>query len=333
MRAHAPKPIQRRAAPRKSVAGLGLGLLLTLGSCASIPSYEEKVRSLPADDFIEIDGVTVHIETAGNPDSMSPVILVHGFGASSYSWRKVAPELASHHRVVAVDLVGFGLTERPQERSHYTRSGQVRVLSGIVDHFGWDSAHFVGHSYGGGLIMSLAHLEPHKVRSLVLVGSTAPNYSDLRRHFFGRQPFATFFARLFLRPYFVERSLERSFFDDQLATNELIDAYLERIRVEGAGRAFAGLTAPAEPDPRFANLTYPSLEQPTLAIWGSHDPLIPAEGARKSIATMPDSRFVEIEECGHLPMEEKPAQMLAELLPFLDQVDSDFQGKISRVSR
>lgn len=298
----------------------------TLSGCASLPSREQVLDRLPAAQLVEIDGVSVHVEVQGAPEA-TPVVLVHGFGASSYSWRKVVPALAEEHRVVTVDLIGFGLTERPRDLERYTRTGQVRMLSGLVDHFGWDSAHFVGHSYGGGLVMSLAHLEPEKVRSLVLVGSTAPIYADYRRNFFGRQPFATLAARLFLRPYFVRRSLERSLWDDQLATEELIAAYLERVRIEGAPRAFEGLTAPAEPDPRFADLTYPSIEQPTLAVWGADDVLIPAAGARKSIGSIPDSRFVVIEECGHLPMEEAPEKLASEMLPFLERIDHGSGGR------
>ncbi|MCP4201025.1 MAG: alpha/beta hydrolase [bacterium] len=324
-------PAWTRAAFRNAAASWHLALTallaaVALGACASLPAYDDLVERLGSGSFVEVEGARIYVETLGEPGTGSPVVLVHGYGASSYSWRHVLPALAERHQVVALDLVGFGLTERPKGKNHYSRTGQVDVLSAVVDHFGWPSAHFVGHSYGGGLVMSLAHLEPDKVRSMVLVGSTVPVYSDKRRHIFGRRPFAPPLVRAFLRPSFVRRSLRRSFYDDRAVTDELIASYLERVRVEGVTRAYVGLTAPAPSDERFDDLRYETLGQPTLAIWGSHDVLIPSEGARKAIGRFPDARFIEITECGHIPMEEKPDELVAEVLPFFAEVDSAVSG-------
>ncbi|HYG63346.1 MAG TPA: alpha/beta fold hydrolase, partial [Thermoanaerobaculia bacterium] len=82
-----------------------LSLLLT--SCASLRPFEEVRRQVPAEEFVEVDGGLVHVEQAGSGDAADAVVLLHGFGASSYGWRKVMPGLAESYRVVAPDFYGF----------------------------------------------------------------------------------------------------------------------------------------------------------------------------------------------------------------------------------
>ncbi|MFQ5526518.1 MAG: alpha/beta fold hydrolase [Thermoanaerobaculia bacterium] len=294
----------------------------SIGGCAGLVPYEEAIERLPSGEFLDIDGTSVHIERVGGGMGAGPVILVHGFGASTFSWRHVIPELSESHPVVAVDLYGFGLTERPRKRSRYSRSAQVQLLASVLEELEWPSAHFVGHSYGGGLAMSLAHTQPDKVRSLVLVGSTSPDYGDTRRTIFAVPPLANLFVHTLLRPRFVRRSLARSFHDDEAVTDDLVAAYLARVKIRGAIRAYRGLTGPRRPDPRFADFSYERLAQPTLLVWGADDQLIAADDGRAAAERLPHGRFVAIQGCGHLPMEEKPEELLAELVPFLREVDA-----------
>ncbi len=295
---------------------------LGLGACVSLVPYERAVSGLEQAQLLDLEGAAVHIERAGADTGGTPIVLVHGFGASTFSWRHVIPALAEHHPVVAVDLFGFGLSQRPREKSRYSRSGQVELLAALVDRLDLGSAHFVGHSYGGGLVMSLAYLHPGKVSSLTLVGSTAPDYPDKRRHALGVPPFANLFVHTLLRPHFVRRSLTRSFFNKDAVTPELVGAYLERVKIEGAVRAFVGLTRPARTDPRFTELSYERLAQPALLVWGAEDALIAPAAGRGAAEQLPNARFVEIPECGHLPMEEKPEQLIEAVLPFLAEVDA-----------
>src|ERR1700681_1632310 len=149
-----------------------------LSGCASYRSFTSVRSEVPQSQFVRVGGQLVHVEQAGQGE---PVLLLHGFGASSYSWRKVIPALSASHRVRAIDLNGFGYTERPTDLASYTRDGQVALILGVMDTLGIDRAHFVGHSYGGGLSMFLAFVHSERLRSLVLVDSSAPTYSDDRR--------------------------------------------------------------------------------------------------------------------------------------------------------
>src|SRR5206468_1124100 len=101
--------------------------------------------------------------------------------ASTYSWRKVIPALSASHWVIAIDLNGFGYTERPKDPASYTREGQAALILAVMDALGIDRAHVVGHSYGGGLSLFLASTHPERFRTLILVDSSAPTYPDDRR--------------------------------------------------------------------------------------------------------------------------------------------------------
>jgi pimeloyl-ACP methyl ester carboxylesterase len=292
-----------------------LVLAIALPGCVSLRSFAEIRRSLPADRFVRVGEQLVHVEQAGEGE---PVVLIHGFGASTYSWRKVMPALAAAHRVVAIDLNGFGYTQRPTNRASYTRESQAQLVLGTMDALGIDRAHIVGHSYGGGITLYLAQRHPERFRTMVLVDSSAPTYSDDRRsRAAGLRPLDAFFVRtLVLRPNAVRKGLLRSFYDDSLVTPELVRAYLDRLAVEGVSFAFYGLTAPAPPG---EPVELEKIEVPALVIWGAHDVLIAPEAGRRAAARLPHSEFVLFANSGHLPMEEEPEAFLRAVLPFLER--------------
>jgi pimeloyl-ACP methyl ester carboxylesterase len=287
---------------------------LLLAGCVSLRPFDEIRRAVPEDRFVAVGGQLVYVERTGNRGE--PVFLIHGFGGSAYSWRKVIPALAEDHRVFAVDLSGFGYTQRPKSRASYTREAQGRLVLGVMDALKIERAHIFGHSYGGGLTLALAARHPERFLSMVLVDSSAPTYSDDRRsRAAGIRPLVTLFVRSFaLRPSRVRQALQRSFHDDSQVTPELVQAYFDRLRVEGVDDAFLGLTAPAQPGER---VELETIGVPALVVWGAQDTLISVESGRRAAARMPRAEFVVIDQCGHLPMEEKPEELLRAVLPFL----------------
>ncbi len=289
-------------------------LAASLG-CTSLSPYEAVIQKVSRDQLLDVRGNTVYVETAGAGE---PILLVHGFGGSTYSWRSVMPALAQHHRVVALDLYGFGYTERPRELARYTRRGQLRLMLDVMDALGIESAHVVGHSYGGGLVTTLAIRHPERVRSLVLVDSTAPNWSVLRRRkLAGVAPLSWLFVRGFaLRPKLVRRALEHSWHEDGLVTDELVGQYTERLQIEGAVRAYRGLTASIESAAEDPLVGLQQVRQPTLVVWGEEDRLISVADGRLAASLVSGSRFVALPGTGHVPMEEQPEAFVRMLEAF-----------------
>jgi pimeloyl-ACP methyl ester carboxylesterase len=290
-------------------------LAVSLLGCAGLRSFAEIRREVPADRFVRVGDQLVHVEQMGSGE---PVVLLHGFGGSTYSWREVMPALAENHRVVAIDLNGFGYTQRPKSAASYTREGQASLVLGTLDALGIARAHVCGHSYGGGLTLYLAQSHPGRFLSMVLVDSSAPTYSDDRRsRAAALRPLSYLFLRsVALRPSTIRRSLLRSYWDDSKVTPGLVRAYFDRLRIEGVADAYHGLTAPAPPGER---VVLEKIQVPALVLWGAHDEVIRPEVGRSAAARLPHSEFVLLANSGHLPMEEEPEAFLRAVLPFLER--------------
>ncbi len=310
-----PKP-PRRAAVRCAGQLLPLLSLISLAAagCASFTPYATIRAYLPPSDLLSIDGRSVHVEQRGAGE---PLLLLHGFGESTYTWREVVPALAERYRTIAVDLNGFGYTERPKEPAAYSRDGQLRLIVSVLDALGIDSAHVGGHSYGGALSLALAARFPDRVRSLILIDSAAPTYPDETKSRLARSRTLSRLALgIALRPGSIRRSLERAYFDDSLATLETARAYASRLAIEGVLDAYVGLSQPPPSAGPPIDLT--AIAKPSLWIWGVEDRTVKIEGGRIAAAKMAGSKFVAIERSGHSPMEEKPDQVVRAMLDFLD---------------
>jgi pimeloyl-ACP methyl ester carboxylesterase len=278
----------------------------------------------PAQRFVEVDGRQVYVEQQGAGEA---VVLLHGFGESSYCWRQVIPELARSFRVVAPDLNGFGWSERPRDPRSYTLEGQEHLVLGVLAALGITRAQVVGHSYGGSLTLLLAARHPEVVRAMVLIDSAAPTYSmDRRSRLAGVRALDSLFVRFALRPGHIRSALLESVYDPALVTPELVRAYLDRLRVEGEDAAYYGLTArlPRAAAPATGpgvsgggEVKLDKIAAPALVVWGAEDRIIRVEVGRRSAHLLPAGEFVILPRTGHLPMEERPAELLGLMVPFL----------------
>lgn len=280
---------------------------------------------MPAEALIEAAGQAVYVEDrpagAAAGEKGEAVVFLHGFGASSYSWRRVTDRLPGY-RTVALDLRGFGYSERPPGIDPYTRNGQLTLVLAVMDELGIERAHVVGHSYGGALATALAVRYPARLLSLTLVDTAHPDYPVRRRTKLAAvRPLTELYIRVgALRPTLIRRALERSIADDSLVTDELVRAYSERLAIEHAPRAYYGVTAPTgEPE---ESIDLADVTLPTLVVWGEEDTLIEVEEGREAASVIACHRFVTLPAAGHLPMEERPDELTGALRQFLADPDA-----------
>jgi pimeloyl-ACP methyl ester carboxylesterase len=294
----------------------GILTLLLAGGCVPLLPYEEIHSRLPAASLVEVDGRSVHVERAGTGE---PVVLLHGFGGSTYSWRHVIDGLAADNELIAIDLNGFGYSERAREAAAYTVAGQLALVTGVMDALEIPSAHLVGHSYGGALAMHLAWRQPERVRSLILVDSAGPEYPWVRREpSAANRPLTWLFVRTrAIKRQAVVKALERSFADDNQVTPELVEAYWERVRIEGVATAFRGLTRPTDEPRELPDLA--KLDLPVLVVWGAEDELTLPEDGRAAAEMLPDAQFHLLEGVGHIPPEESPRRLVELMAGFLER--------------
>lgn len=169
-----------RRRPRRRWGQLALGLValvavaLVVNALATSAETEEARAGLGR--VVELPGDDLHVLDVG-PRSAPPIVLVHGYTASIRWWDRVIPRLARRHRVVALDLLGHGGSDKP--RDGYSIPNQARVVARALAALGVSDATVVGHSMGGSVAVALAAGHPQAVeRILVLDQATRPSFRE-----------------------------------------------------------------------------------------------------------------------------------------------------------
>ena len=305
-------------AKRELKATIGLAAIaLALGSCG-----------LSAGDAV--DGpyarlgppeapVRLYYEETGKG---SPVLLIHGFGASTFTWRHIAPELAKTHRVIAVDLKGFGQSDKPFD-SRYSVFDQAALLAQLIEDTDLHNLTLVGHSFGGGIALLLA-LEANerlkgRLARLVLLDSIA--YPQNIPVFFRLLdvPLVSHLGVSMVPASFQTRvALRIAYFDDSKIDQDEVDTYAAPLKTAAGKHAIIYSARQIVPD-GLAEISerYKTIELPTLILWCDHDRIVPFEVGLKLRRTLPNSTLRLVEDCGHMPQEEQPESTLKLLQDFL----------------
>ncbi len=304
---------------------LSLFILLLVGPfLIPIPPLQDTVppRQLadPDSRFLQVNGLDVHYKIQGQG---KPVfILLHGFGASVFSWREVMAPLAEQGTVIAYDRPAFGLTERPlrwEGVNPYSPQGQIDLLAGLMDTLGVDQAILVGNSAGGTVALQAALRIPERVQALVLVDAAVFNnvpawacsllYTPQIRH---------------LGPLLVRLIQTRgpdlirlAWHDPANITPDVLAGYQKPLRAENWDRALWELTlASCQSD---LPISLSQIIQPTLVITGDDDRLVSPEQSMRLAEDLPDATLSVLNNCGHVPHEECPEQFMTAVTTFFQQ--------------
>ncbi len=265
--------------------------------------------------FINIDGARVHYQEFGIASDPT-LILVHGYTASTYVWNMTAPALAEQgFHIVAVDLLGFGYSEKPSWFD-YSIQSQARMVERLMDRLGIGRAVLVGSSYGGAIVLTIALDHPERVEKLVLVD--AVRNDDQKRHPILRLASIPGVGEI-ITPFLVDsKLLIRKRMQSTLArpnhhliTDERIEAIRRPLRAADAHHSVLATSRNwhAERIAQDAHL----IDQPTLIIWGEDDTVIPVRHGHKLHDAILNSRLVILRNCGHVPQEEK-SELFTELV-------------------
>ena len=266
--------------------------------------------------FAQVDGLRLRYVRAGRG---SPVLLLHGFSSSLYTWRDVLPGLALRHDVVALDFPGFGASEIPADLSPERLR---RAALGLARQLELKRPAVVGHSMGGAVAAALStdpELAP--TRGAVIDAATfamGPETRPLMVQLMSRPIVAGLHDLLPLRRLTALMALREVFDDDRHVTPELVDEYVAPARRPGFTAAMLSLLrANAEVEAEIPR-RWAASRVPALVLWGRDDRWIPVAHAEKHRAARPAARVVVLERCGHMPQEEHPTQALRILSEFLD---------------
>ena len=253
----------------------------------------------------------------------SPVLLIHGFGASSFSWNHVIEPLASNHQVITLDLKGFGNSPKPRD-DMYSVYDQARLVRNFIVDKNLKDLSIVGHSFGGGVaLVTSVYLEashPGLINKLVLIDNVAyPQELPAFAKILATPILGPMVVNLLPDKTQVKILLKEVYFDDALIPQKAIDHYAENLAQDNAKYAIvtgARQLIPEDLDQFSQN--YGRLKIPTLVIWGREDEMLPLAIGERLNAELPNSELVVLDNVGHAAQEENPALILPLLENFLN---------------
>lgn len=285
---------------------LACALLLT-GRAAA----QERIQIAEKDAIVL--GQKIHYLEAGRG---APVILLHGTGGEGARWMPTIQGLAGSHRIIAIDHIGFGQSDKPL--TNYHTGVYAGFLKGLMKTIGVSKASLIGQSMGAGVALYFTIHNPEMVDRLVLV-----NGAGFRAA--GAAPVAPrvmtpedWHARQIANAGTLEESreyLEKLFYNDSLVTDKLVESNLvlrlkSAYAVEHSVGAERGLGVTTEEQVR-------ALKTPTLLAWGKDDVQATVAGAERLRAAIPGARLVLIDKAGHYPFLEHPEEFNRVVLEFL----------------
>lgn len=297
------------------------GWLVPLSGCTDVVLWRYRDDELLAtqtyalgERYAEIKGLRYCYQDYGQGD---PVIILPGLGTSIDFWQLNIPVLAQEHRVLALDLPGFGKSAKP-DVTYDLRWINDRVCE-FMDAQGVPRASFIGGSMGGQLAMLMALDHPERVDKLVLMGSSG-NWPDpgLFVNFALSVLWSEIVVGDFLRWSWPE--LYPKLFQEQTDVVRRIFRYQMAERADGVRFAPTGRAAARALKSIFYRQFRGRLDEvqrPVLLIWGAHDPVHPYEGAIGFRQKLTDARLVVVPDASHEVMLDQPAQFNNLVLRFL----------------
>lgn len=270
-------------------------------------------------EFVDVGGVRLYYFAAGSRGAGEPVVFLHGFPTSSHLWNGVVPLVPRGHRVVVVDLLGYGRSDRPAGRDLSIKGHADRVVA-LLDALGINYAVLVGHDLGGGIAQSLALRYPARVSRLCLINSVA--FEDWP----GRE------VKLVRATRSLTRFLPATWMLSVLRA-DLLRGYVAGDRgthsIEQYVRLFAGesgrdvlvahLSALDSGETRAMEPRLKDIVAPTSIVWGAEDPFLSREIGVRLAAAIPGATLDVIPDVRHFTPEEAPERVASAITELLER--------------
>lgn len=284
-------------------------IAVILGGCPSF--HAARPTDAPADaTYAEIDGVYLRYQARGQGPA---VVLIHGYGSSSEIWTKVMDRLASSHRVIAVDLKGFGYSSRPA--GDYSPTAQAALVWKLLDKLGVETTDIVGHSWGTSVTLAMALANPGRVERIALYAAYV--YEAQVPGFFRWARLGGFGELIFALNYRgrIEDRAYLAYFDPAFVTQARVEI-LER-DLARPGTVAAALAAARGQRYAAVESLYRTVTAPTLLLWGRDDAVTPVAYGERLARDLPNASLKIYPRCGHVPMIEAATDSTRDLVSFL----------------
>jgi pimeloyl-ACP methyl ester carboxylesterase len=260
-------------------------------------------------EFIDLKGARLYYYAAGTRGAGEPVVLIHGFPTSGHLWTEVVPHVPPGHRVVVVDLLGYGRSDRPRLRPVTVTAHADRTIQ-LFDALGIRDACVVGHDAGGGIAQSMAVRYPDRVSRLCLVDSVAFDGWPRRELRLARavMPVARHLPPALFLPM-VRGGLIRGYADRSRGAHSAAHYVRPFHTTEGRDALVRHLIELDSADTAALTLRLKDVDRPTAIVWGEDDPFLPAGIARQLHDAIPGSTLDIIPGARHFTPEEAPRRI------------------------
>lgn len=248
-------------------------------------------------EFLDVAGSRLYYYAAGSRGAGEPIILLHGFPTSGHLWTDVVPALPAGHRVVVLDLLGYGRSD-PGAVGQLGIDAHADRLIGVIDQLGIERACLVGHGVGGGVAQSAGVRFPHRVSRLCLVDSIAFDAWPTARAMLGR--FLLKYGH-YVPPGWVlstaRSELMRGYLDQERGAHDA-DVFLRPFDGDGCLTLLRHVEAVTEA-PSAASRRAQDITAPTSVVWGAEDPVLSLSYGRALAASIPGSTLHVIDGASH----------------------------------
>ena len=284
-----------------------------LAGCA--PSFYEGIPPGGPKDayYAEVGGVHIRFVDEGQGPA---VVLLHGFASALDTWRGGMDELKKDHRVIALDLKGFGWSSRPA--GDYSPQAEAQLVLALMDQRNVTSAAVVAHSWGSSVALAIAIAAPERVTRLALYDAWVyeeqlpTTFLWARANVVGEALFDLFYAER------ADEKMARAFYDPKRYVTEKFVENVERA-MDRPGTTAAALAAVRGQRFEEVQKQYHDLKQPVLLLWGREDEVTLLTYGERLARDLPHTKLVVYPHCGHFPMIEANGPSTDELRRFLDE--------------
>ncbi len=266
--------------------------------------------------FVHVNGYDIHYQDRGAGE---PIILMHGIFSALQTWDGWADELSKTHRVIALDMPGFGLTGAPSDLDEFTEANLLRTLEGFVDELNLSHVSLAGNSLGGYLAAAYAARNPGRVKRLILLDPFGYPQDTPWLLGVGTFPPVAMIGNYVQPAWAVTLGVAWVYGDSDRITPESYRRYVHMNQRPGAKPVYmktlelieARADSPVPPDFR-------SITAETLLMWGEEDTWVPPALADRWRQDVPHAGLVVYPTVGHIPMEELPRETVRDAAIFLE---------------
>lgn len=298
-------------------------------------------ESIPTANPADPDAAQKVAESEQKP----PLIMLHGYAAMLEHWRRTFAGLKGQYRLYALDLLGFGGSDKPNgSQVHYSASLWARQVYDFMQFKGMEKAVIAGHSLGGMVALQFARQHPEMVAGLILVDSAGLpdqgqaeqearrensrpgsrqwiNFGDLTFNLIKAPLIGETMAAVLTLPNerLIRRFLEGAYWNQSKVTPQLVEQFTEPLRSGGASGSYLAVTRSFR---EFQLQLKPGeIKGPVLIIWGEYDRMMPPDQMLpRWLKLIPQAQTVRIPDAAHCPMDERPDLVNPPIMRFLDSL-------------